>query len=148
MIKQKRKERRQKVRRTTKTLSEFGQRLEKLLRENDISKTEFSQKIGINRTTLYDWLYGVSFPKPQQVEKICRVLGFLKPGDESFESKMLAQLQLYGLETVIPESIQMQVYTKSNLNGVSELIMREVARALAKTYLECSPENSEKEKSS
>jgi transcriptional regulator with XRE-family HTH domain len=79
---------------------EFSRRLRLLLSKNDINGVKLAELCGVNKSTAYDWINGVGFPKNDKLEIISRYFGvsinYLLGKDEEKEDDK---------QYTIPESI-------------------------------------------
>ena len=52
----------------------FAERLEQLLYDKNLSKKELGELIGVERKTVYSWLWGDTMPNSLYLARICKVL--------------------------------------------------------------------------
>lgn len=122
--------------------SDMGRRILRFMATEGLNKSTLAKKIGINRTTLYDWMSGRTTPRIDQALKLAAALGLITDEVDS-EQRGRAIEKLYGLEHMeIPSELQsVGVFTQSQgIEGLSpeqiqKIVMKGVAQALADVYL-------------
>ena len=56
----------------------FGENLSRVLKENNITRTEASKLCGISRATMWTYFNSISLPSEENLQKICDGLGVSK----------------------------------------------------------------------
>ena len=123
--------------------SDMGRRILRFMATRGLNKSTLAQKIGINRSTLYEWMSGRTTPRIDQALKLATALGLIS--DEANDEQRGRAIEiLYDLERkevpLKPMNFMalvqsMGIDANSSSAQLEQIIMRGVALALAEVYL-------------